>query len=130
MKPSRKVRRASRQLFRLCVHDGVLDESRARRIAHRLAASRRRASLVLLTDFRRRVRLDREQHTALVESATPLAEVLREGITASLARRYGSGFEASFQVNPALIGGMRIRVGSDIYDGSLRARLAALQTRL
>jgi F-type H+-transporting ATPase subunit delta len=130
MKPSRKIRRASRQLFRKCLAHGVLDENLARQIAHRIAASRRRDSIALLMDFRRRVRLDHEQHTVLVASATPLDTVLREGITARLARRYGSGFQPSFEVDPALIGGMRVKVGSDVYDGSLRARLAALQTRL
>jgi F-type H+-transporting ATPase subunit delta len=130
MKSSRKIRQASRQLFRLCLDGGVLNETRARQIAHRIATSRRRNSLALLTDFRRRVRLDRDRHRVLVASATPLDAVLREGITATVARRYGAGLQPSFEVDPALIGGLRIRVGSDVYDGSLRARLAALQTRL
>jgi F-type H+-transporting ATPase subunit delta len=130
MKSSRKIRQASRQLFRLCLDGGVLNETRARQIAHRIATSRRRNSLALLTDFRRRVRLDRDRHRVLVASATPLDAVLREGIAATVARRYGAGLQPSFEVDPALIGGLRIRVGSDVYDGSLRARLAALQTRL
>ena len=49
---------------------------------------------------------------------------------AGLARVYGHGLDTSFEINPALIGGMRIRVGSDVYDGSVRARLAALEARL
>ena len=36
-------------------------------------------------------------------------------------------FAGLFAQNPALIGGMRIKVGSDVYDGSVQARLAALQ---
>ena len=36
----------------------------------------------------------------------------------------------AFEINPRLIGGMRIRVGSDVYDTSVRARLAALEARL
>ena len=130
MKPNKKIRRASRQLFRLCLVDGVLEENRARQVAQRIAASRRRGSLLLLADFQRLVRLDRDRHTALVESATPLVASLRDGITADLARIYGPGLHASFEQNPALIGGMRIKVGSDVYDGSLRARLAALAARL
>jgi F-type H+-transporting ATPase subunit delta len=43
---------------------------------------------------------------------------------------YGAGVEATFTENPALIGGMRIKVGSDVYDDSVRARLAALEARL
>ncbi|HJR60131.1 MAG TPA: F0F1 ATP synthase subunit delta [Vicinamibacterales bacterium] len=130
MKPNKKVRRAARQLFRRCLVNGVIDERRARQVAHRIAASRRRGSLVLLAGFQRLVRLDRERHTALVESAAPLVGGLQDGIAADLTRIYGPGLHASFAQNPALIGGLRIKIGSDVYDGSLRARLAALQARL
>ena len=51
-------------------------------------------------------------------------------VQTSLARLYGSGLHTSFELNPRLIGGMRIRVGSDVYDASVRARLAALEARL
>ncbi|HVP79079.1 MAG TPA: F0F1 ATP synthase subunit delta [Thermodesulfobacteriota bacterium] len=44
-----------------------------------------------------------------------------------MARAYGPGISASFVHNPGLIGGMRIKVGSDVYDGSVRARLAGLE---
>jgi F-type H+-transporting ATPase subunit delta len=117
-------------LFRLALVDGRLDESRVRRIARRLAASTRRGSLALLACFQRLVRLDRDRHAAVVESATALPAALRQDVEAGLARAYGQGVDASFQENPALIGGMRIKVGSDVYDGSVRARLAALKDRL
>jgi F-type H+-transporting ATPase subunit delta len=130
MKANRKVKRAARQLFRLCVVDGVLDAARVRQVAQRIATSRRRGALRLLADFQRLVRLDRDRHTAVVESATPLTGSVREGIESSLARVYGPGLEAAFAPNPALIGGMRIKVGSDVYDDSVRARLAALEARL
>ena len=130
MKANRKVKRAARQLFRLCLVDGVLDEGRARQVAQRLAASRQRGALAILSDFQRLVRLDSDRHTALVESAAPLAPGMRDDIQAGLTRGYGPGLEATFVENPALIGGMRIKVGSDVYDDSVRARLAALQARL
>ena len=76
------------------------------------------------------VRLDRDGHRAAVESATSLADDVREDVRAGLARVYGPGLETSFDQNPALIGGMRIRVGSDVYDSSVRAKLAALASRL
>ena len=130
MKAKRKVKRAARQLFRLCLVNGVLDEGRTRQVAERIAASRRRGALAILTDFQRLVRLDSDRHTALVESATPLVPSMREGVQAGLTRVYGPGVEATFAENPALIGGMRIKVGSDVDDDSVRARLAALEARL
>jgi len=39
-----------------------------------------------------------------------------------LATLYGPGLNASFTHSPALIGGVRIRVGSDVYDGSVRGK--------
>ena len=130
MKVNRKVKRAARQLFRLCLVNGVLDEGRARQVAQSVAASRRRGALSILSEFQRLVRLDTDRHTARIESATPLGPGMLEGIQAGLTRAYGPGFEATFAENPALIGGMRIKVGSDVYDDSLQARLKALEARL
>ena len=130
MKSNQKVRRAARHLYRLCLADGVLDDGRVRLVAQRLARSRYRGALAMLSEFQRLVRLDTDRHRAVVESAAPLAQTLRENIQADLARRYGGGIETSFTDNPALIGGLRITVGSDLYDGTVRARLAALEAML
>jgi F-type H+-transporting ATPase subunit delta len=130
VKAKRKVTRAARQLFRLCRVDGALDQERVRQVARGLVESRRRGTVAILSEFLRQVRLDRDRRTALVESAAPLASAMRERIEADLTRIYGSDVTASFADNDALIGGLRIRIGSDVYDGSVRARLAALETRL
>jgi F-type H+-transporting ATPase subunit delta len=130
MKGNRKVRREARQLFRLCVVNSVLNEDRARQVAHGIAGSGRRGALPVLSAFQRLVRLDRDRHSAVVESAAPLTDRLRADVETDLARVYGSNLHLAFRQNPALIGGMRIRVGSDVYDGTLAARLAALEARL
>jgi len=83
-----------------------------------------------LTEFQRRVHLDHDRHLALVESATPLAASMRDQILAGLSKVYGIALHTSFSENPALVAGVRIKVGSDVYDGSLRGRLAALAARL
>ena len=130
MRANRKTKRAARQLFRLCLVNGVLDEARVRLVARRIGSSRRRGVVSILSSFQRLLRLDRDRHTALVESAAPLAAPVRESIQSDLARIYGPGLATSFGENPALIGGMRIKVGSDVYDDSVRARLTALEARL
>ena len=130
MTNNRRIRRAARQLYRLCNVDGQLDADRVRNVARRVAASKRRGGVEILTAFQRLVRLDRDRHTAVVESAIPLAVEIRHEVQQELTRLYGAGLEATFGENPALIGGMRIKVGSDVYDSSVRARLAALEARL
>jgi F-type H+-transporting ATPase subunit delta len=130
MKSNRKIVRSARRLFRLCLVNGALDETRTREVARRIAVSGRRESRPLLTALLRLVRLDLARREALVESATPLPFDVQESVSAGLRGLYGADVKANFAVNPALVGGMRVKVGSDVYDGSVRARLAALEARL
>jgi F-type H+-transporting ATPase subunit delta len=130
MQSKRQITRTARRLFRLCVVGGALDETRVRKVVERTIASKRRGVTVILSRFERLVRLDRERHTAVVESATPLPDPVRADILASVATVHGAGIETSFADNPALIGGMRVKVGSDVYDGSVRARLDAIESGL
>ena len=120
----------ARRLFRLCQVDGRLDAERVRVATRRISGSGRRGTLAILGALFRLVRLDRDGHRAIVESATPLPDDLRIEVQTGLARAYGRGLDTSFEVNPRLIGGMRIRVGSDVYDASVLAKLAALEARL
>jgi F-type H+-transporting ATPase subunit delta len=127
---TKRHRRVARQLFQWCLVAGTLDPDRARKVARRLAEGAGRDSLAVLSAFQRLVRLERDRHTALVESATPLADDVRHEIEASLVRLHGEGLRLVFALNPALLGGVRIKVGSDVYDGSVRGRLDALEGRL
>jgi F-type H+-transporting ATPase subunit delta len=127
MKTVKQTRREAKQLLRLCFVNGLLDESRVRLVAQKIFEANRRGSPALLYQFLYLVKLDRARHTAKVESATPLPDSFRANIQTDLARLYGPGISASFAQNPALIGGMRIKVGSDVYDGSVKAGLDALE---
>ena len=129
MKAIKQVKREAKHLFRLCLVKGSLDEGRVRQVVERVLGSRRRGYLALANQFERLVKLERLRHTAEVESATSLPPDLQANVRASLVRAYGPEINTSFAENPSLIGGMRIRVGSDVYDGSIKAGLAALGER-
>jgi F-type H+-transporting ATPase subunit delta len=51
----------------------------------------------------------------------------QEQVTSRLSGIYGDGLSFEFMQDPELLGGLRIRVGSDVYDGSVEARLEALE---
>jgi len=127
MKVSNRARREATELFRHCLVNGLLDEDRARQAVRRIIAAKPRGYLGTLSHFRRLVRLDLAKHTAKIESAMPLPGDLQATLQTGLTRVYGPGLATSFADNPALIGGMRIQVGSDVYEGSVRSRLAALE---
>ena len=129
MKTRRRLERDAKHLYRLCLVDGSLDQDRVRRVVRRVLESKRRGSFVLLSYFLRLVRLDCARHTATVESATSLPGDLRARVLSDLKRAYGQKLSISFADNPSLIGGMRIKVGSDVYDNSVKARLDALERR-
>lgn len=129
MKANKRARRDAKRLYRLCVVDGLLDAARAREVVRRVAESGHRRRLAVLAVFRRLVKLDRERHTALVHSAVPLADDLRTAIERGLGRRYGPGLDTAFADDPALIGGVRIRVASDVYDGTIKGALSELEAR-
>jgi F-type H+-transporting ATPase subunit delta len=127
MKVTRQTRRGAAQLFRACFVNGLLDENRARSVVKQILAARPRGYLDTLLLFRRLVKLDLARHTANVESAQPLPADMQAAVRTGLTRTYGGGLATSFTQNPALIAGMRIKVGSDVYDGSVQARLTALE---
>ena len=66
----------------------------------------------------------RERITALVTAVIPLTEAQRARLTEILTRGYGKQIRLNVELDPALIGGMTIRIGDDIIDGSLAGRLA------
>jgi F-type H+-transporting ATPase subunit delta len=127
MKNFKQTRREGKELYRNCLVNGLLDDNRVRQTVQRVLQTSPRGYLDILSHFERLVKLDIDRHTARVESATPLPPELQSDIQNSLTRRYGSGLQFSFAQNPSLLGGMRIKVGSDVYDGSVQARLAALR---
>ena len=126
---TKQMMREARQLFRLCFVNGRLDEGRVRKAVQAVIQLRRRGYLTLLGYFRRLVKLDRIQHTASVESAELIPDDLRIEVETNLERAYGQGLATQFVLNPELIGGMRIRVGSDVFDRSVEAGLAELKKR-
>lgn len=129
MKTTKQLRREAKQLFRLCLVRGSLDDARVHRAVQKVLEAKRRGRFTMLAHFQRLVKLERSRHTAEVESATSLPAALQASILSNLERVYGPGINTSFALNPALIGGMRIQVGSDVYDGSVRTGLTLLQSR-
>jgi F-type H+-transporting ATPase subunit delta len=126
MKISKQARRDGKALFTNCKVGGVLDEYRVRQTVSAVIAQKPRGFVGILSHFQRLVKLDIERRTAAVESAAPVPDAVQQSVKANLTQRYGPGLNVSFTVNPALIGGMRVRVGSDVFDGSVRARLNEL----
>tara|TARA_Y100000814_G_scaffold44722_1_gene27875 strand:- start:144 stop:536 length:393 start_codon:yes stop_codon:yes gene_type:complete len=130
VKISKDAARAARQLLRLSHKDGRLDGDLIKEITSRISAAKPRDYLAMLQEYSRLLRLEVEKLEALVESAIELGAQAGNDLVNDLRAKYGEELKAEFKVNPELLGGMRVKVGSDVWDGSVRARLNALKNKL
>ena len=68
--------------------------------------------------------------SAEVTSALPLTEAEQDTVRTQLAKPLGAGAPLSFRVNPAILGGLVIRVGDKVIDGSVAGKLEGLRQSL
>ena len=130
MKINKETRQLSKKLLRASFTDGQLDSGRVSSLVKSLIEKKPRHYIQVLEAYKRLLRLEVEKRTATIETATELSPDSGAQIVANLKRKYGSDLAANFVVNKDLLGGMRIRVGSDVWDSSVRNRLHRLQQQL
>lgn len=116
----------------------------AQALVERMSASRTLRNFLFVVIDQRRVRLLPEIQQAFesqldalegvaradVISARQLKESEKKQLRAALERLSGRRVEAHYELDPALIAGAVVRVGSTVYDGSVRTQLGRLRARL
>jgi F-type H+-transporting ATPase subunit delta len=130
MKINKETRQLSKELLRASFTDGRLDGGRVSSLLKSLIEKKPRHYIQVLEAYKRLLRLEVEKRTATIETATELSPDAGQQVADNLKRKYGNDLTARFVVNPELLGGMRIRVGSDVWDSSVRNRLHRLQQQL
>jgi F-type H+-transporting ATPase subunit delta len=130
MKINKETRQLSKELLRASFTDGQLDSGRVSSLLKSLIEKKPRRYIQVLEAYKRLLRLEVEKRTATIETATELSPDSGQQIVDNLKRKYGNDLATRFVVNPELLGGMRIRVGSDVWDSSVRNRLQRLQQQL
>ncbi len=126
MKISKTAAASARRLFGLCQTDGQFDEEKLRTVISSLVAAAPRDYKAILSALQRLTRLEFARREVTVESAAALDDETRHRVVAGLTQQYGAGLTVSYQVTPELLGGLRIRVGNDVFDGSVKGRLVRL----
>jgi F-type H+-transporting ATPase subunit delta len=127
MKISKQARRDAKELFRATFANGVMDTAKVRQVVQQVLAAKPRGYVGILEHFKRLVKLEEARRAARIESPVALEPAQQERLTSNLARIYGPGLNISFQQNASLIGGLRVKVGSNVYDSSVAARLQQLE---
>ena len=97
-----------------------------------LLARNRRASALpaVIAAFERLAAEARGTVAAEVVSAVPLSDTQLAAVTEALSRTLGKSPELSTRVDPSILGGLRVRVGSRLFDSSLKTRLDQMRYTL
>jgi F-type H+-transporting ATPase subunit delta len=127
MKVSKDARKLSRLMLRNSFTSGKLDEQKVSGMVQSVLEAKPRHYVAVLQDYQHLLQLEAEKRRAVIESATPLNRSLGERIIENLKGRYGEDLTAEFRTNPELLGGLKIKIGNDVWDGSIKERLNQLQ---
>ena len=106
--------------------DGRLDNDRLRTVANEIEQKKPRHYVQMLKFITRLTKLEVARHHAIVDSADELSETQRKEISSNLVKKFGP-ITTEFRHSPALIGGLRIKLGSNVWDGSIQSRLETLK---
>ena len=128
MKASKDAIAAARRLFRLCMKEGKLNDDAVRTVMKTLVAKKPRNYQGILVTLKTLIRQELERHHVIVESAEALEATTSSRVEAELKAKHGNDLTFEYKVNPALLGGIRVRKGDDVWDGSLKSRLDRLAT--
>jgi len=129
VKHAKLVNREAKRLYHACLTGGEIDERRVREAMRLMLAAQRPGSLHVLSRFQRLVRLERVRRSATIESATLVPRDVQVQIESHLTQLYGQGLTVEYLNDPTLIGGVRVTVGSDVYDGTVKGALSSLAAR-
>jgi F-type H+-transporting ATPase subunit delta len=130
MKKSKEIRQLSRAMLRASFTDSQLDSGKIASLVQSLIAKKPRNYIDVLKNYKRLLRLEVEKRHAVIESAEELPPEVSTQVVSNLKRKYGNDLTTEFAVNPQLLGGVRVRVGSDVWDGSVQNRLQRLAQQL
>ncbi len=129
MKISKETRRAARKLFHGCFVNSHLDENRVHTAVSLVGTQKTRHYLGILTVIEKLVRSESQKLDLLLESAVSLNDTEVREMYSHIQTHFSVPLISKHRTNPSLIGGLRIKVGSHVWDGSIAARLRQLEVR-
>jgi F-type H+-transporting ATPase subunit delta len=123
---AKKAQQFARQLFKMSVVDGVVSPDRVSGVLQYVAAHKVANPVMVLKAYARLVENELAKSRAVVEHAGEINAATLATIAAAMTKKYSRPVTASAKPNPALLAGLRVQVGDDVYETSVASQLAAL----
>lgn len=122
----KQVLQLARQFLKLSVVDGTLSAERVAAVLQYIEKHRPAQTLAVLRAYQRLIAAEVARGQAVVEHAGTVSEATLAGISASMTKRYSRRIVGVARRNDALLAGLRVRVGDDVFESSVAGQLAAL----
>ncbi len=110
--------------------DGRTTEETRRLVRQAVTSPRGRTFDRTLTEYGEVAADRRSRLVATVTASVPLTEEQRSRLAAVLARTYGHDVHLNIEVDPDVVGGIRVAIGDEVIDGSVVSRLDDARRRL
>jgi F-type H+-transporting ATPase subunit delta len=125
---NKQVQQQARQFFKLSLVDGQLSADRVAGILQYAEKNRHGQTVAVLKTYQRFIAAEVARGEAVVEHAGPIGNELLANIATAMTKKYARRVTSRAQRTDALLAGLRIRVGDDVYESSVAGQLAALAT--
>lgn len=126
MRADKKTKALAKQLFKLSLVNGAVSPEQVTGVLGYIEQSAPRHALTLLKLYHRAISIEVARSQAVVEHAGPVTDATLKSIEAAMTRKYSRPVTASAKPNPQLLAGLRVRVGSDVYESTVAGQLANL----
>jgi F-type H+-transporting ATPase subunit delta len=127
---AKAAQKLARQFFKMSVVDGAVSAERVEGVLAYVGKHRPANPVMVLKDYQRLVATELAKGEAVVEHVGAVNGAMLSGIAAAMSGRYGRQVVATAKPSKALIAGLRVRVGDDVYESSIAGQLAALAEAL
>ena len=128
MRADKKTKALAKQLFKLSVVNGTVSPEQVTGVLGYIEKNVPRHGLAVLQLYHRAIATELAKSEAVVEHAGPIGDTTLKSIEAAMAKKYSRPVTATAKPNPKLLAGLRIRIGSDVYESSVAGQLAALSS--
>jgi len=128
MAADKKTKQLARRLFKLSLVNGQLSAEQVAGVLGYIEKTAPRHPLQLLKLYHRAVATEFAKSRALVEHAGPVGEATLKLIEGAMSQKYHRPVTATARPNPQLLAGLRVRVGSDLYESTVAGQLATLSS--
>lgn len=130
MRANKKTKALAKQLFKLSLVNGAVSADQVAGVLGYIEKNVPRHALALLQLYHRAIATELAKSNALVEHAGPISDGTLKLIESALTRKYKRPVAATARPNAKLLAGLRVRIGSDVYESSVSGQLAALSSAL